>query len=153
MTESLLVMLGKETIQVCNKIFLKYGGVLVVLVLTIGCAKKHVGTHEANRGGVSGIITIDGKPLRGGTISFVLVKDQMYNLACPILPDGTFKAGNAPLGEVLVAIETESQRLNNPNGYVPIPKKYSNTKTSGLKVTITKDDPEGQKLTFDLKSK
>jgi hypothetical protein len=54
---------------------------------------------------------------------------------------------------VLVAVDTESAKIGNPSGYVPIPKKYMNIKTSGLIATITKDDPEGQELTFNLKSK
>ena len=138
----------KKVLPVCT-------GVLVVLAMVIGCSKKRLATYEANRGRVTGIVTLDGQPLRGGNISFVSAKDSMYRVKCMIKSDGTFTVGDAPVGEVLVSVETESQRLNNPNGYVLIPEKYSNVKTSGLTAAITKPEAEGEgpNLSFDLKSK
>jgi hypothetical protein len=135
--------------------FLACGGLLVVLAMTLGCGGKKTPTVEANRGRVTGIVTFDGKPLGGGQIGFVLAKDPMYRKTAMIKPDGTFSTRDAPLGDVLVSVENESAKMFNPNGYVPIPRKYSNVKTSGLKAMITvSDDPEGLKLPpFELKSK
>jgi hypothetical protein len=134
--------------------FLACGGLLFVLAMTLGCGGKKTPVVEANRGKVTGIVTFDGKPLGGGQIGFVSAKDSMYRKTAMIKPDGTFSTNDAPLGDVLVSVENESAKMFNPKGYVPIPRKYLNVKTSGLKATITKDDPEGQKLPpFELKSK
>jgi hypothetical protein len=148
----LLVPIGKEKMQMSRKAFVTCAGLLVVFATVFGCGKR-TPTIEANRGSVTGIVSLDGKPLRGGNISFISVTDPAVRKTCTIGPDGSFSVPNAPLGDVLVSVETESEKIGNPNGYVPIPKKYTNVKTSKLKATITKDDPNGQKLTFDLKSK
>lgn len=125
----------------------------VVLVMTVGCERKQA-KREANRTRVTGIVNIDGKPLSGGTITFTSVADKINRVAIPIKPDGTFATSDAPLGDVLVSVESESMKSMNPAAYMPIPRKYSDIKTSGLKATITKGDPEGQKLPpFELKSK
>ena len=129
---------------------------LLVLMVAAGCGKRPL-TYEANRGGVSGVVTIDGKRLEDGSITFISAKDRMYRVTCMLKRDGTFRAGDAPLGEVLVAVETESTKMSGSGGYVPIPFKYANVDTSGLTATITashgQDEAEGQKLSFDLKSK
>jgi len=128
---------------------------LLVLTTAAGCGKKPPLTYEADRGGVSGVVTIDGKHLEGGSITFISAKDKMYRVTCMLKRDGTFRAGDAPLGDVLVAVETESTKMGGSGGYVPIPAKYAAIATSGLKATITKAGPDGQAqtLSFDLKSK
>jgi hypothetical protein len=124
-------------------------GLIVAFAVSAGCGGKRAQVIEGNRGGVTGTVSLDGKPLRGGNISFISVTDTTLRKTCMIESNGSFKVPNAPLGDVLVSVETESQKIGNPDGYVPIPRKYTDVKTSRLKATITK----GSKLDFDLKSK
>ena len=98
------------------------------------------------------MVTLDGKPLSGGLITFFLRKDPTCYATAAIKPDGTFKMNKAPLGEVLVAITTENMKSHNPQGYVPIPKRYWDATTSDLTATVTKGGSEQQKLSFDLQS-
>ena len=136
-----------------TRAFLAFGSLLVLLATAVGCDRRTV-KHETNRGRITGMVTFDGKPLRGGTITFVSKKDAGTAAKVLLKDDGSFLMKAAPLGEVLVTVETESAKIGNPDGYVKIPKKYTNTKTSGLKATIGKEEAEGQKpLSFDLKSK
>ncbi len=108
---------------------------------------------ETGRGAAKGTITIDGKPLRGGTVFIVSAKDPMRLVAVTIKPDGTFSVADAPTGEVLIAVDNESQKGNNPQAYVPLPAKYRDVKTSGLKGTIAGNAGEGEALKVELKSK
>jgi hypothetical protein len=134
-----------------NKNVLLYGGALALLAFAIGCSNEPV--REANRSSASGLVTLDGKPLAGGSVTLTLAKDPMYRVIAMIRSDGHFSVDNAPTGEVLVAIETESAQSGNPKGYIPIPAKYANVKTSGLTATIDNAETAGAKLSFDLKSK
>jgi hypothetical protein len=141
--------------QMSTRAFLVCGGLLVVLATAIGCGRKPV-KLEANRGRVTGVVTFDGQPLRGGTITFVSKKDAGMAAKVLLKDDGSFLMKAAPLGEVLVTVETESAKIGNPDGYVKIPKKYTNVKTSGLKATIEKGEGEGEELkplSIELKSK
>ena len=95
----------------------------------------------------------DGKPLGGGTITFVSVKDSMYRMTAMIHADGHFSAINVPTGDVKVGVETETAKIGNPAGYVKIPAKYADPQTSGLTATIGKDEANGKPLTIELKSK
>jgi hypothetical protein len=133
---------------------LVFGGLLVVLAIVVGCDKKAL-TRESNRGLVTGTVTLDGKPLPGGNITFVSAKDPIYRAKTMIGSDGAFIMREAPVGEVLVAVDTEPLKVFNPKYYVPISSKYANIDTSGLTATVTKSEGEadGQKLSFDLKSK
>jgi hypothetical protein len=128
------------------------GCLLLALVFALGCGPR-TPRMEAGRGRATGTITLDGKPLRGGTIFLVSAKDSMYQVAVSIKPDGTFSVADAPTGDVLVAVDNESQKFNNPQVYVPIPAKYKDVKTSGLKLTVAKDAVDGPGLTIELKSK
>ena len=129
-------------------------GLIALLAVVAGCP-RHPATHESNRGLVTGTVSVDGKLVGGGTITFVSAKDPMYRVSVMIKPDGSFRVGDAPLGEVLVAIDTEAAKVGNPNGYIPIPARYTNVKTSGLTAVVKPrtGDEELPKLTFDLKSK
>jgi hypothetical protein len=133
-----------------------YGCLIVLASQLAGCGHKPKAI-DPNRAPASGTVTFDGKPLKGGSISFYSVKDPTSYMRCNIKPDGTFVVTNAPLGDVLVAVETDTAKFSNPDGYVRIPQKYTNIKTSGLKATIGRGSAEGQKeapkLSFDLKSK
>jgi hypothetical protein len=130
-----------------GKIIVTGGCLLLALAVALGCGKKGP-RMEAGRGRATGTITIDGKPLRGGSIFFVSATDPMRRVVVSIKTDGTFSVADAPTGDVLIAVDTESQKSNNPDNYVPIPSKYKTEKTSGLTATI-KDEP----LVIELKSK
>jgi hypothetical protein len=124
------------------------GGVLLFLVsLFSGCG--HRAAIESNRAEVSGTVTLDGKSLPTGSITFISTEDPRFRVTAMIQADGGFKVADAPLGRVGVVIETESAR-GNP-GYVPIPAKYADAKTSGLTATVVKSDR--QPLLFELMSK
>jgi hypothetical protein len=128
-----------------------WGALLTLLPLLAGCTSQKTKVQDANRDAVSGTVTFDGKPLPLGTITCISVKDPMYKTTAAIR-DGHFSINNAPVGDVRITVETESMRTL-PDRYVAIPAKYNNVADSGLKATITKGQPEGTKLTFELKSK
>jgi hypothetical protein len=127
-----------------------YAVLMVSLSFLVGCAQR-TKIREAGRDLVSGTVTLDGKPLSAGTITFISVKDSIYTTTAAIR-DGHFQVSNAPSGECRVTVETESTRAI-PQGYVAIPLKYNNAATSGLTATILTGQPEGTKLTIELKSK
>lgn len=127
---------------------------LVVLPLLAGCTHR-TKVREGNRDRVSGVVTLDGKPLTGGSVTFISVKNPTY-MTTATIRDGKFSIDNAPTGECRATVETESMRGGPPgqvNRYVPIPEKYRFAETSGLTVTILKGQPEGTKLAIELKSK
>lgn len=140
--------------QMTKQAVLALVGVLVVLAFAPGCDKKSP-TIESNRLRVKGIVLLDGKPIQGGSITIVSAKDEKYGVTSVIKTDGTFSITDAPLGDVMIAIDTQLQKFNNPTTYVPIPAKYADVRTSGLTAVIKKDaGAEGpQKLTIELKSK
>jgi len=137
--------------QMFKTICLFCGGLLILLPLLAGCGGP-AKVHEANREPASGMVTFDGKPLGGGSITFISAKDAVYRMTAMIRADGHFLMNNAPSGEVIVSVETETAKIGNPSGYVPIPAKYNNPKTSGLTAVVGKDEAGGS-LKFDLKSK
>jgi hypothetical protein len=131
-----------------KKTMLVDGCLFLALVVFFGCGSKS-SKVEAGRGAVTGTVTIDGKPLPGGMVFFLSVKDPMYRGSAMIKSDGAFSAIDAPEGDVLIMVQNEALKSNNPQAYVPIPARYSDVKTSGLKATISK----GQPVLVDLKSK
>jgi hypothetical protein len=129
-------------------------GLLILVSALAGCREK-TQKIEANRAPVSGVVTLDGVPLKGGCITFISVADPAIMMVTAIRDEGRFSVKNAPSGDVLVAVDTESAKFGNPSAYVPIPKKYWKAKTSGLKATIIKSEGNEQPkpLEFNLKSK
>jgi hypothetical protein len=123
-------------------------GFLLILAFSLGgCG--HRMTIESSRAEASGTVTLDGKPLPTGSITFISAEDPRFRVTAMIKPDGGFRVADAPLGRVRVAIETESAR-GNP-GYVPIPARYADAKTSGVTATVVKANQ--QPLVFQLESK
>ena len=122
---------------------------MLILLLAGGCGKKEQFV-ESNRTGSSGTVTLDGKPLIAGSVTFVSIENPMYTVVTGISSDGSFSVINAPKGPVRVAVETESNRIANPKLFVPIPAKYANPNTSKLTATIT---PGGPPVTIELKSR
>ncbi|MCI0465344.1 MAG: carboxypeptidase-like regulatory domain-containing protein [Gemmataceae bacterium] len=74
-------------------------GLLSLALLLAGCGKGN--------GTLSGKVTYKGAILKGGTVTFI-TSDTKGIARANIEPDGTYNAANVPLGEVKVAVETNS---------------------------------------------
>jgi hypothetical protein len=112
--------------------------------LTAGCGKKSRG------GDLSGKISSEGKPLKGGQIKFQPVAGGV-EYPGSIKSDGTYNATGLPAGEMKVAVDTEflkSMGYRPPGGekapavkseqeYVPVPPKYRSLDTTPLRVTVS----------------
>jgi hypothetical protein len=119
---------------------------------------------------VSGQITYNKKPVKGGSINFYLVgagSAGAYGIS--INSDATYSITDMPAGEMVVTVETDSAlplkaqaqmqghkmtlSPGNPNyksdaaEYVKIPDKYKSKSTTPLKVTL---NPGQNKQDFDL---
>jgi hypothetical protein len=122
----------------------------ILIPLVIGC--QHKPTVESGRTAAGGTVTLDGKPIPAGTVTLVSVKDPLFRVAAAIRQGGVFQVTDAPEGEVRVAVETETIRSIDRKSYVPIPAKYNDTATSGLKATVTRSDPPPP-ISIELKSR
>jgi len=80
---------------------------LPTAVLLIGLCGCGSGT-QAERVVVSGKVTFAGKPVTGGSIRIVSADDPTRQIHGRIRNDGTFTLSSAPVGRVLVAVETAS---------------------------------------------
>jgi hypothetical protein len=122
------------------------------ILLAVGCS--------GSKGVVSGKVLYQGKPIRGGTVSFILEKGGV--MFCPIEEDGSYTIRNVPPGPVKITVETQSFRplvvpagprsgppelmkkmmepqTNDPERakrYVPIPIHYSDPSKSNLTYTV-----------------
>jgi hypothetical protein len=63
---------------------------------------------EKGRATVSGKITFNGQPLTAGTVTFVADANRVGSGT--ILPDGTYTAPDAPIGEVTAVVVTPEPR-------------------------------------------
>lgn len=122
---------------------------LCCTLFLLGC--HHRSSIENTRVAVKGTVTLDGKPLTGGSILFVLADNNKMMVRTMIQPDGTFSVADAPQGKAIVSVDTEICRMGNPAAYMPIPAKYRNMKTSGLIVEIGKKDGD-QEIPIELKT-
>jgi hypothetical protein len=121
---------------------------VILAPLLVGCGRRAV--IESNRVPISGRVTLDGKPLPGGSITLISTDNAAFSVTAVIRSDGGFSVADAPRGSVHAAIETESVVVGNPDNYVAIPQKYAHPETSALTATIEGDAP--QPLAFDLHS-
>jgi hypothetical protein len=126
--------------------------------VAIGCGK---GNPHLTGAEVSGVVRCKGQPLTGGTIRLIDPNDPNRSMSGHILGDGTYKVVNAPVGELVAVIETETAKSDPraflemakskgapgdvakpqdgpPLKYVPIHKKYNTVGKSPLKVTVEK---------------
>ena len=133
---------------------------LAAAVLTVaGCGG---GNPQLTGAEVSGVVRHKGQLLTGGSIRLVNPTDPNKSMTGRILGDGTYVVPNAPVGEVVAVVETESAKSDPsvyiamarakggnvdpsiapqqgpPLKYVPINKKYNNPSTSPLKMTVGK---------------
>jgi hypothetical protein len=118
---------------------------LIPVVLAAGCAKS----DGLNRGGtITGTVTVDGKPIPGGTIQFYSA-DGVHAPQVNVKPDGTYLIHEPPLGPCRVVVRTSHLRHlagrpapkgsefvlldeDTAAGYVPIPAKYESREETDL---------------------
>lgn len=126
---------------------------IAVLFGTVGCSSS---------GTVSGKITYQNSPVKGGTIIFVTADGSQFS--GPINEDGTYKVEKVPKGDVKIIVETSSlaqratQKLNAPpegqqvpgaksdkqqfdpaeaqRRYTPIPGNYERADSTPLKLAV-----------------
>ena len=125
---------------------------LLILALAAGCGSSDAATVE-------GTVTLDGQPLKEGTISFEPVDPTTGGTGGGVIKDGKFTATNVPVGEMKVRISApkvvgKRKAYNTPDSPTVditeelLPAKY-NTSTE-LKIAVKKG---GQKEKFELSSK
>ena len=123
-----------------------------VAVVSIGCGSG----QEAS---VKGVVTLDGKPVQRGRITFVPAESGAGAFAA-INPDGSYEARTGSVdgleaGEYKIAVQSREDSIPDPKGGPPLPgklitpMKYARSRTSGFNVSI---DPGSNKVDFELKS-
>jgi hypothetical protein len=125
--------------------------VATTLLLAVAATASTQGQDRPHSGTISGKVFFRGRPLPGGTISFAPAKGKAVVVS--LRGDGTYAAARLPVGELRVAIETESVAPKPPRAkdakttpppppppggprYVPIPRKYGDLNTSGLTLEV-----------------
>ncbi len=125
------------------------------ILLAAGCGSKGV---------VSGKVLYQGKPVRGGSVSFIL--EGGGTMFSPIEEDGSYTIPNVPPGTVKITVETESFRptvmQRDASGGAPeFMKKYIQEKEPQLleqrakryvKIPPQYSDPDKSNLTYVVKS-
>jgi hypothetical protein len=102
---------------------------------------------------VSGTVTLDGQPLKGGSITFTSREDSILSKTVNIGSDGKYQTDRAPTGKSGISIETESLQFGNAAAYVPIPARYTSPATSGLEVELKPGENENVDFALESKAK
>jgi len=142
-----------------SKCFVQIAG-LVAVAGVFRCGSK----SEMKTAIVTGKVTLGGRPLPGGMITFVSVSAPGKSGVGTIRADGTYEVANAPLGECKVAVSNSSlAQLSTmpappagapePPGvsgqrYVKIDPKYAKPERSGLSTSVASDSH-----TYDIELK
>jgi hypothetical protein len=125
----------------------------VVLAVLSGCPGPNTGTLEGN-------VSLDGEAITFGTVA-VLGADGRVDSAM-IRSDGTYTLEKAPVGDVVITVQTyplppQVQPPDAPGGgkpsalrYVPIPDRYGDVQRSPLRWTV---QPGRQTFNLDLTRK
>jgi hypothetical protein len=114
--------------------------VLAALALFGGCSGPKVG------GPVSGKVTLGGKPVTNGAITFHAADGQT---AVAEIQGGSYRVEKPPFGPCQVTILTvpppppgnginPDPRTLRPAGYLEVPERYGKPQTSGLAVDVTR---------------
>jgi hypothetical protein len=115
---------------------------MTFVVAAAGCSAS---SRDRGRIRVSGSVSFDGKPLAHGSVLFA-GSGEGDVASAPIRSDATFVATLLP-GDYAVAVrclERSELTASTPDWVQPkslIPEKYTDTKTSGLKVTASAGMP------------
>jgi hypothetical protein len=118
----------------------------ILLASCIGCSGG--APKDESRTQVSGQITLNGKPLPAGNLTFKL-KGSPLATQVGIKAEGRYVTDRVPIGTNMVSVETESLQYGSPSLYTAIPVKYTEYATSGLEVDIKPGVNEN--VNFDLK--
>jgi len=119
---------------------------LLAGALFAGCSSGE--PPAPDRAVVTGKLTIDGQPLKGGSIAFALQNQKSHRTSASIKEDGTYQTKNAPIGNVVITVETKSILGGGVRElYVEIPDRYNNPESSGLTGEVKAGMNE---LSFDL---
>ena len=122
---------------------------LIGMLTAVGCARS-----ENELVPVSGIVRIDGQPVRAGTVRFVPASGRP--LSGTIRPDGTFELASenfqqirqvgAPPGQYRIQISAPKV-VNDQLVEWHVPQRYADFRTSGLQMAI---DHSHEEVTIDL---
>jgi hypothetical protein len=72
----------------------------VLLLATTGCSSSSPGT-------ITGKVTYNGQPVKGGSVSFISTEDHPSGSSA-IAADGTYNIASMPSGNVIITVDTES---------------------------------------------
>lgn len=135
-----------------------------LLVLLVGCGKQPADVPTVPIHPVSGVVTLDGKPIEGARLTLISLQGQQPG---DITPNGisdaegkfqisTYSVGDgAPDGAY--AITVSWPEIRNAGGSEPeygkerLPRKYQQPEQSGFVVTVSEDLQEPVKLELQKK--
>jgi hypothetical protein len=123
----------------------------------LGCSRS-----AGERRLLTGRVTLNGQPVSGGTLRFYPAAARLREQAAyqvRIRPDGSYTAAGVPLGKMKVTVDTRivqataealeqmtasagktrvpAPPFSPPGAYVEVPAKYTNPKTTDLRVEVT----------------
>ena len=115
---------------------------VVLLLAAVGCGSR--------RATVYGKVTVHGKPVTEGTVSFVGANNEIAsatldgegNYASPKVPRGTVKVGVQTLNQVQINRASANRPKGAPplpsslTNLIPVPAKYADPQTSGLSCDV-----------------
>ncbi|HEX2473215.1 MAG TPA: hypothetical protein VHK01_00630, partial [Lacipirellulaceae bacterium] len=118
-----------------------------ILLVSFGCTDgKQV---IEGRTIVTGVVTYEGQPLQGGTITFTSREDPILSTTTSIRSGGKFRTDRAPTGKSIITVETESLHHGNEAAYIKIPAKYFEPTTSGIEVDLTPGENENVDIVLE----
>ncbi|MBN1855293.1 MAG: hypothetical protein JW829_21360 [Pirellulales bacterium] len=106
---------------------------LGLLAVTLGCRPKEY--IREDRATLSGTVTYDNAPLPAGVMSLISKENRQIRHNT-MIEDGRYSTPSAPLGELIITIETVSIQFGNAAAYVPIPDRYRDPDKSGLTAEV-----------------
>lgn len=132
-----------------------HGSVLALVAATAmlaGCGRP---AHELDTAPVSGKVTLDGEALPQGIVYVLPSKGRMAKGL--IQQDGTFELSTYDEGDgaqvgqhtvIVSALPKDELTANQKQQRVPVPKKYSQARTSGLTIDVKAGESNTVELTL-----
>ena len=126
------------SLTMMSKLLSGRGSVSLSLLYLVGCGGKPASVY--------GVVTLDGKPLERGVVSFTPANGGM--LAAGIIQsDGSYKLSTnresgLETGEYVTTVVSREPSIENPQGGPPMPgayitpRRYAIAKTSGLRFNV-----------------
>lgn len=108
--------------------------VAALMLSAMGCQSKPV--QRPDRGSVSGVIRYKGSPVKGGRVAFTSSSNPNETAMCLLQEDGSYSVWDAPLGKIVVTVDTETTKPELGDRYVALPAKYAHENTSGLSLEV-----------------